>query len=125
MDVSAAVTAKIEEDASELEKFYDRITSCRVMVEAPHRHHLRGEAFHVRIELGVPGTELVVNHEPAFRSDARHGGDEGNHKAGDVEGAHKDVYVAVRDAFAAMRRQLKEYARCQRGDVKTHRKGES
>jgi ribosome-associated translation inhibitor RaiA len=51
----------------------------------------------VRIDLSVPGAELVANH-------AR----------------DEDVYVALRDAFAAITRQLEEYARRQRGEVKTH-----
>ena len=36
--------------------------------------------------------------------------------------AHEDVYVAIRDAFDAVRRKLQDYARKQRGDVKSHEK---
>ena len=49
------------------------------------------------IDMTVPGTELVVKRE-----------------------SHEDIYVAIRDAFDAARRQLEDYARHQRGDVKTH-----
>jgi ribosomal subunit interface protein len=102
MPSSEAVEANIHERAGKLDLFYDRITSCRVVVEAPHRHHHKGKLYHVRIDLTVPGGELVVNREPSKRA------------------THEDVYVAIRDAFDAARRQLQDYVRRQRGDVKVH-----
>ena len=102
MEPSEAVETKIRERAAKLDEYYDRIMSCRVVVEAPHRHSHQGKLFHVRIDLTVPNGELVVNREPA----AHH--------------AHEDVYVAVRDAFNAAQRRLADYARRQRRDVKTH-----
>ena len=60
MPPSDAVAARVQEEAEKLDEFYRRITSCRVIVEIPHRHHALGEQFHVRIELGVPGGEIVV-----------------------------------------------------------------
>src|SRR3990172_7457975 len=64
MPPSKAVEATIREKAAKLESFYDRIMSCRVMVEAPHRHHHKGKAYQVRIEITVPGGELVINRAP-------------------------------------------------------------
>lgn len=88
MDASAAVAARVQEEADKLDKYFDRITSCRVIVEA---HHRRGEPFHIRIELGVPGKELVVTHEPTLKHE-----EQGEwHKHLEVEGPHKDVYVAT------------------------------
>jgi ribosome-associated translation inhibitor RaiA len=112
MDASAAVAARVQEEAKKLDKYFDRITSCRVIVEAPHRHHRRGEPFHIRIELGVPGKELVVTHEPTLEHEEQAEW----HKHLEVAGPHKDVYVAIRDAFKAMRRQLQDYVRCLRHD---------
>ena len=63
MDASA-VAARVQDEADKLDKNFGRITNCRVIVEAPHRHHRHGDSFHIRIELGVPGKELVVTHEP-------------------------------------------------------------
>ncbi len=103
MESSAAVEVNIREKAAKLEQYYDRIMSCRVMVEAPHGHHHQGRLYQVRIDLGVPDGELVVSHEH-------------HHK----DGAHEDVYVAIRDAFDAMKRQLEDYARKRRGKVKQH-----
>ena len=103
MEPSDAVEARIREKAGKLEQYYDKIMSCRVMVEAPHGHHHQGKLYQVRIDLGVPDGELVVSHEH-------------HHK----DHAHEDVYVAIRDAFDAMKRQLEDHARVRRGKVKQH-----
>lgn len=102
MDHSDAVEARIREKAEKLEQFYDRITSCRVTVEATNRKHIKGNLFSVRIEVSVPGRQVVTD-----RSTGK------NH-------AHEDVYVAVRDAFNAARRRLEDHARRRAGKVKTH-----
>ena len=103
MDPSAAVEERVRERVQRLEQFYDRIIGCRVVIEKPHRHHHQGKVVHVRIDVTLPkGGELIVNREP-----------EENH-------AHEDAFVAVRDAFDAMQRQVQEYARKHRGEVKTH-----
>ena len=102
MDRTDTVEAQVRDRASKLESFFEHITSCRVVVEAPERHHRKGKLYHVRIQIGVPGQELVVSRHPSQ-----------NH-------AHEDVYVAVRDAFDAARRQLEDYARKLEGKVKVH-----
>lgn len=94
---SEAIEAYIRERAAKLEQFYDRIISCRVVVEAPVRHHRKGGPYKVRIDLTVPGDELVVDRQ-----------------------VDEDLYVAIRDAFHAARRKLEDYARRQRGAVKVH-----
>lgn len=96
-ELTDAIEANIREKAGKLEAFYDRIMGCRVIIEIPHRHHHKGHLYHVRIDMTVPGGELVVRREP-----------------------HVDLYVALRDAFDAARRQLRDYASRQRGDIKYH-----
>ena len=54
MEPSAAVELKVRERVAKLERFSDRITSCRVVVESPHRRHHQGKLFHVRVDLTVP-----------------------------------------------------------------------
>jgi ribosome-associated translation inhibitor RaiA len=120
MEPSDAVTARIEAEAAKLDEFFPRITSCRVVVEAPHRHHKWGELFHIRIALGVPGTELVISHEPSPRSTLSHEDQAVVKKHIEIHPEHKDVYVAVRDAFASARRQLQDYVKRLRGEVKSH-----
>jgi ribosomal subunit interface protein len=96
-DRSEALEADIRKHAAKLEQFHPRITSCRVAVEEAHKHHQQGREFTVRIDLRVPGDEIVVTRDH-----------------------HEDAFVAVRDAFDSARRQLEEVAREQRGDTKTH-----
>ncbi len=99
---SDAITASIRKHADKLNQFYDRIMSCRVVVEAPHQHHHKGNLYQVRIDLTVPHKELIVNREPPAHQ------------------AHEDIYVAIRDAFAAAQRQLTAYAQSHRHQVKSH-----
>ncbi len=94
---SEALETHIRDRVNKLEKFFDRITSCRVVAELPHKHHSQGKQFNVRIDIGVPGNEIVVNHDHA-----------------------EDIYVALNDAFDAAQRKLEDYAHKLRGDVKTH-----
>ncbi len=103
MDASESVEARVRERAAKLETYFDHITSCRVVVEAPHRHQNKGKHYHVRIDIGVPGRpDIVVSRDPGNRH------------------AHEDVYVAVRDAFDAAKRQLEDHRRKIGGKVKTH-----
>lgn len=49
-----------------LEQFYDRITSCRVAVEVPHRSpEGQPRSYAVRIDLTVPQSEIVVDNQEA------------------------------------------------------------
>ena len=102
MDPSPALEARIRQRAEELERFYDRITSCRVVVECDNPGRQQGALFTVRIELNVPGRDIVVGRDRGL-----------NH-------AHEDAHVAARDAFDAARRQLEDHARAGRADVKLH-----
>jgi len=96
--------ADIRERADKLARLYDRLTHCRVSVEALHKQHRTGNLFEVHIDMLVPGGELVVSREP--------------HKAKERY-ASPDVRTAVRDAFKAAERQLKEYKRQLNGEVKS------
>jgi ribosomal subunit interface protein len=102
LDRSEAMEAKIRERAEQLDHYCAHIMRCRVTVEALHKHHHQGNHYHVRVDVTVPGQELVASREP------------------DADGAYTDAYVAIRDAFDAVRRQLEDYQRKRRGHVKTH-----
>lgn len=102
MEPSAAIEARIHEYAQKLERFYDHVVSCRVVIEAPHKHHYKGRVYHARIDVTVKDGKLMATREP-----------EHNH-------AHEDVYVAIRDSFEAIRRQLNAYVSRRRGAVKAH-----
>ena len=51
MTPSEAVAARVQAEAEKLDRSFKRITSCRVVVEAMHRHHKWGEQFHVPREI--------------------------------------------------------------------------
>lgn len=120
MESSPAVEERIREEAEKLLEFYENIIGCRVMAELPHRHHTRGKRFHIRIDLTVPGGEIVVNHEPSLRHALQQTDDEDLSKGLELDAPHKDAFVAIRDAFKTARRQLQDYARKQAGAVKHH-----
>lgn len=95
--LSEAMNTEIREKVGKLSQYYDRIVRCHVRVEVPVRTPHGNKVFQVRVTVTVPGTELVANHH-----------------------ADDDFYIATRQTFDAMRRQLEEYARQRRGSVKTH-----
>lgn len=97
-----AVEDTIRERATQLERFYDRITACNVVVEAHHRRHHQGNIYHVRIDLIVPDREIVVRRDPPEHH------------------THEDLHVAIRDAFDAAQRQLQDHSRAMQGARKAH-----
>jgi cold shock CspA family protein/ribosome-associated translation inhibitor RaiA len=120
MDSSPAVEARVREEVEKLSEFYDSIMGCRVMVETPHQHRQQGKRFHIRIDLTVPGGEIVVKHEPSLHVSIQRTGTEKRLKEQEIAAPHRDIYVAIRDAFKAARRRLQDYARKQSGAVKQH-----
>jgi len=100
--IDEAVRDAVLRHIDELESTSDRITGCHVVVAQPHRHHRAGRLYSVRIDLIVPGAEIVVNR---------------NHP---LDHAHEDVFVALRDSFNAVRRQLEDHVRHLRGAEKPH-----
>lgn len=91
METSEALAEHIREEAGKLEQFFAGIVGCHVVIEELHRHRPHGNPFHVRVDVHVPGREIVV------------GGEAG-------ERGHEDAYVAVSEAFETARRQLQHYA---------------
>ncbi len=102
METSPSVEAQVLHRAEELQQISDRVTACRVTLEAAHRRHRQGTIYHVRVELAVPGGKILVNREPGE-----------NH-------AHEDMHVAVRDAFDAARRRLQAHMRRLDGQTRQH-----
>ncbi len=102
MKTSEALESLIQGRAAELEQFSDRITACRVMIEASAKRHRQGNTYHVRVELSVPGGTIIADQDPG------------------LDHAHEDPHVAVRDAFDAARRRLQDHMRRMDGQIKTH-----
>jgi cold shock CspA family protein/ribosome-associated translation inhibitor RaiA len=102
MDPSPALEARIREKADWLERFKQGILRCHVTVTAPHRHHRQGRLYSVHVEIVAPDGDMVAT------------------RGRPQDHAHEDAFVAVRDAFDAVRRQLEDHAREAGGQVKRH-----
>lgn len=99
MPHSAEIEALVAERAERLDRYAGDIMGCRVVVEEPHKHHRHGNAYQIRVDLTLPGKEIVVNRETT---------------------ADADIHVAIREAFDAARRQVEDYIRQRRGEIKAH-----
>lgn len=120
MKPSAAVETRVREEVAKLETFHKTIMRCRVVVELPHKHRRKGDLYHLRIDLTVPGEEIVVRHEPSLAASLRRVATEKRSKSAEAHAAHKDIYVVIRDAFKEARRQLQDYTRRARQQIKHH-----
>lgn len=103
MDTDESLQREIRKRAKKLDRFFDHIMSCRVVVDIPHRHKEKGNQYDIRIDITVPGNEIVVTRSTTEKSNE-----------------HKDPHISIKDAFAAAARQVEDYSRKLRGDVKTH-----
>lgn len=95
-DSSPALTDSIHKKLEKLNRFSDSIVSSRVVVEMPHNHKHKGKLFRASIELGVKGAPVTVTQDDT------------------------SVHVAVRDAFLAAERKLKEAASKKRDAIHHH-----
>ena len=95
---------RIRHRLDRLERMFPRIISCHVVAEESHQSHHKGRLYSVHINVAVPGGEIVASRNHHDKLD------------------HEDFYVAMRDAFEALERQLKSYTERKRGDVKSHEK---
>lgn len=105
-DIQDEITAR----AQNLARFYSGITSCRVLIEVPARHHRNGSAFHVRIDLTVPDSEIVVKREPTLYPSQRDIAHERHSKRMETRPERRHLKVAIREAFDAARRRLQDHA---------------
>jgi ribosomal subunit interface protein len=92
MTVSEALSEHIEDEYEALGRYHDRIHSCHVVIEQPHRHKSQGREFQCHITLHVPGRELAVSRGPSDPT------------------LREDPYETVAEAFRAARRMLIAYA---------------
>jgi ribosomal subunit interface protein len=98
MKPSQELKALVHERAERLEHFYQHIVGCRVTIELENHTHRSGNIPSVRIDVQVPGCDLVVN----------------QHSRGG------DALTSVHNAFDAAANQLKEYKARKTGHVKAH-----
>lgn len=94
---SPAIDAHIHEKVDKIQKFYNNITSCQVVIEHSNKKHHQGNLYNTRVIVAVPGKELISTHN-----------DEEN------------LYISIRDAFDDMTRQLESYVEHLQGQIKNH-----
>jgi ribosome-associated translation inhibitor RaiA len=93
IDHSGALEDCARQLGSRLERFCERITQCHMTLEGPGNGRTAGEPYLVKIDLTVPSAQI--------HADSLH-----------VDGAgHKDIYLAMRDAFNNAKRQLQDLHR--------------
>ncbi len=97
MSPSDALEAAARKKAEKLDRFCSDIMSCRVTIEQTHKHQHQGRPFAVRVDLTLPEHELSAD------------------RAQD-----EDAYVALREAFDHMTRQVEEVVRRRRRQEKQH-----
>jgi len=103
---AAAIREMIADHVAQLEKRWNRVTACRVVVKAPSEHHKTGGLYEVHIRLALPdGREVNVQRTPP--ADER----------------HADLVFALNDAFKHARRQLQDEVRRAQGQTKRHDAG--
>jgi ribosome-associated translation inhibitor RaiA len=109
MPRSLSFETRIRELMHRLERFSAHITSCHVVVEKPHQSSAQGGLFGVHVSVCVPGNVIVVQRSHAADPD------------------HTNAYIALRDAYKALKRSLKEYERTLRGKTRsrTHEPAEA
>jgi ribosome-associated translation inhibitor RaiA len=101
-DSSDAIQKAANEWADKLSLYCKDIIRCNVMFEARHRHKHQGRLFNARVTVEVPGEDIVVSHVPEFD----HG--------------HEDPFLALSDAFRAVRRRLQDKVRLMQRQLKHH-----
>ncbi len=102
MEPSEALEARVRELAHHLDHLSPDIMRCHVTIEAPHHHQRQGNLYEVHVDVTVPGAEIAAS------------------KMHHDQHSHEDPYVALRDAFRAVERQLEDFARERRQDIKHH-----
>ena len=102
VEPSEALRNHALERAQKLERFAGDILSCHVVIaSASHKRH-QGHLYDVHVRLTLSGGEVEA----------------GGHAT--PGGRHEDAYVAIGDAFDALRRRIEDRVRVRRGDVKSH-----
>ena len=119
MDTAPELEAAVQKETSGLDRFFNRIMSCRVVIEGPRRQEYGG-LYNIRIDVGVPGEELVVEHNPTLHTGLQEIEAMRKTKQSEPHRERRDARRAIHEAFKEMRRRLQDYARRMRGDTKQH-----
>ena len=104
IDHSQTVADAVQKRLDKLERFTEEIHSLRVILESPHNHHYKGKVFHVAVEAVIPNHDILVSHDQHDKHE------------------HEDIYIAIRDAFNALERQIKSVYEKKRHQIRALQK---
>ena len=103
MPHSDGLEAHVARRAAKLDRFFDRIMHCHVVIDLSHRHHRHGKRFRVSIDMAVcRRNRIVIGRSPTENEFL------------------EDAHAAVDRAFDEAERRLDEWEQRLRGYVKTH-----
>jgi ribosome-associated translation inhibitor RaiA len=89
IEKSDAIEQRVRDKVAKLQRYFERMTSCRVGIEAPQRTPQKPKVFQIKIEIGMPRRKpIVVSHERV-----------GSH-------ANEELALAIRDAFETAMRKV-------------------
>ena len=96
------VSKLIDRHVDKIEKLYENIVSCNVVVSRPHHHSQKGRIYHLQIRLHLPKADIIINRDTENQT-------------------HEEIHAAISDAFSAAESQLEHYVR-RRRDLGKNRK---
>jgi len=82
---SPTIEYHIRKHFGKLNRIYSKISNCRVVIDVPQNHKHKGKIFSVIIDITIPGKELISRKQS------------------------KNLYVAIRDSFAAIEKLLEKH----------------
>jgi ribosomal subunit interface protein len=91
LDSSPALTFTINKKLDKLSRFSSEILRSRVVLDSPHKSKNKGKLYRASIELNLKGKPITVSHDAA------------------------SAHLAVKEAFSAAERRLKEARHLQIG----------
>jgi ribosomal subunit interface protein len=97
LELTGEIESFILKKSEKLDKFHRDMMSCRVLLQVPHRNRNSGLVYNARIDLALPGKDIVIRRE-----------------------SHEDLHRAINLAFDAALKRVQAYARRKRGEVKRH-----
>ncbi len=87
LDASQALNSIIHKRLQKLERYSTDIKHSRVVLDSPHNHKHKGKQFRATVEIDIKGSPITITQDDP------------------------SIHIAVRDAFNAAERKLKDYAK--------------
>jgi hypothetical protein len=117
---TAELESTVEGYLAKLTRYCPTLIGARVLVEPAAKRHRNGNRYHVRIELSLPGEDVVVTRNDGLRPAVRAGASPRARKQDELAPDYRQAKVAIREAFEVARRRLQDVTRRRRGATKVH-----